>query len=86
MKITNDTTCVQVFKTNYIPHRGKQSIVRVWSGELDEGNTLQGSIRLQGLFSFKGKEFIKIPKAKAGDIIGLSRIESINTGDLIFDE
>ena len=41
---------------------------------------------LQNLFSLKGKEFIKIPSAKAGDVIGLSRIESINTGDLISDE
>ena len=86
LKITNDTTCVQVFKTNHIPHRGKQSIIRIWSGELQEGNTLQGSIRLQGLFSFKGKELLKISNAKAGDIIGLSRIDSIKTGDLIYDE
>ena len=85
LKITNDTSCVQVFKTNFIPHRGKQSIIRIWSGELQEGNTLQDSIRLQNLFSFKGKEFVKISKAKAGDIIGLSRIESIKTGDLISD-
>ena len=86
LKITNNTSCVQVFKTNFIPHRGKQSIARVWSGELEEGGSLQNSIRLQNLFSLKGKEFVKIPKAKAGDIIGLSRIESINTGDLISDE
>ena len=59
--------------------------MRIWSGELQEGNTLQNNIRLQGLFSIKGKEFVKIPKAKAGDIIGLSRIESIKTGDLISD-
>ena len=85
LKIINNIACIQVFKTNFIPHRGKQSIVRVWSGELNEGKTLQNSIRLQGLFAIKGKEFIKIPKAKAGDIIGLSRIESIKTGDLISD-
>jgi elongation factor G len=57
--------------------------VRVWSGELQEGNTLQNNIRLQGLFSFKGKEFVKISKAEAGDIVGLSRIDSIKTSDLI---
>ena len=84
-KITKDTTYVQIFKTNFIPHRGKQSIARVWSGELEEGSSLQNSIRLQNLFSLKGKEFVKISKAKAGDIIGLSRIEAINTGDLISD-
>jgi elongation factor G len=84
-KITNNVSCVQVFKTNFIPHRGKQSIARVWSGELEEGSSLQNSIRLQNLFSLKGKEFVKISKAKAGDIIGLSRIEAINTGDLISD-
>ena len=26
-------------------------LVRVWSGELQEGNTLQGNIRLQGMVS-----------------------------------
>ena len=85
IKTTNDTTSVQVFKTNFIPHRGKQSIVRVWSGELQEGNTLQDNIRLQGMVSLKGKEFIKNSKVKAGDIVALSRVESINTGDLISD-
>ena len=85
IKTTNDTTSVQVFKTNFIPHRGKQSIVRVWSGELQEGNTLQDNIRLQGMVSLKGKEFIKNSKVKAGDIVALSRVESIKTGDLISD-
>ena len=32
-EIKKNTACVQVFKTNYVPHRGKQSIVRIWSGE-----------------------------------------------------
>ena len=85
IKTTNDTASVQVFKTNFIPHRGKQSIVRVWSGELQEGNTLQDNIRLQGMVSLKGKEFIKNSKVKAGDIVALSRVESIKTGDLISD-
>jgi len=85
IKTTNDTTSVQVFKTNFIPHRGKQSIVRIWSGELQEGNTLQDNIRLQGMVSLKGKEFIKNSKVKAGDIVALSRVESIKTGDLISD-
>ena len=85
IKTTNNTTTVQVFKTNFIPHRGKQSIVRVWSGELQEGKTLQNNIRLQGMVSLKGKEFIKNSKVKAGDIIALSRVESIKTGDLISD-
>ena len=83
IKITNNTNTVQVFKTNFIPHRGKQSIVRVWSGELQEGKTLQDNIRLQGMVSLKGKEFIKNSKVKAGDVIALSRVESIKTGDLI---
>ena len=53
LKINKDAACVQVFKTNFIPHRGKQSIARVWSGELQEGDTLQNSIRLQNLFSLQ---------------------------------
>ena len=39
LKITNNSTCVLVFKTNFIPHRGKLSILRLWSGELREGIT-----------------------------------------------
>ena len=85
-QINNKASCMQVFKTNFIPHRGKQSIVRVWSGELQEGQSLQSNIRVQGLFFLKGKENVKTSKAKAGDVIGLSRIESIKTGDLISDE
>ena len=86
IKINNDSTCIQVFKTNFIPHRGKQSIVRIWSGELQEGSTFQDSIRLQGLLTFNGKTLEKVSKVKAGDIICLSRIDSINTGDIIFDK
>jgi len=86
LKLKDNVPCIQVFKTNYVPHRGKQSIVRLWSGELQEGQNLQGNIRLQGLFSLKGKEFIKNSKVKSGDIIGLSRIETINTGDIVYEE
>jgi len=85
IKTTNNSPCLQVFKTNFIPHRGKQSIARVWSGELQEGNMLQNSIRLQGLISLKGKDFIKNSQSKAGDIIVLSRVVSIKTGDIISD-
>ena len=84
--INKDSSCIQVFKTNFIPHRGKQSIVRVWSGKLQEGGTFQDNIRLQGLLTFKGKTLEKISQVEAGDIINLSRIESIHTGDIIFDK
>ena len=85
-QIKDEVCSLQVFKTNYIPHRGKQSIARDLSGKLQEGQTLQGNIRLQGLFSINGKEFVKIPSAKTADIIGLSGIESIMTGDIIVDD
>ena len=86
LEIRDNIVSMQVFKTNYVPHRGKQNILRVWSGELEEGQNLQSNIRLQGLFSLKGKEFIKSTKVKAGDIVGLSRIESIQTGDIIYSD
>ena len=76
---------LQVFKTNFIPHKGKQSILRIWSGNLKEGQNLKGNIRLQSLFSIKGKEFVKTSTAAAGDIIGLSRIDAIKTGNIIYD-
>ena len=86
IKITNVSSCIQVFKTNFVPHRGKQSIVRVWSGELREGGTFHDNIRLQGLLTFKGKVLEKISSVEAGDILSLSRIESINTGDIVIDK
>jgi len=84
-KINNNNSCIQIFKTNFIPHKGKQSIARIWSGNLQEGKNLQDNIRIQGLFSLKGKENIKISQAKEGDIVGLSRIETIKTGNIIND-
>ena len=48
-KIKSDITCAQVFKTFFIPHRGKLSVARLWSGKLKEGENLQNNIRVQGL-------------------------------------
>ena len=84
--IDSKGSCAEVFKTSFIPHKGKQSIARIWHGELKEGQSLENSIRLQGLSSLQGKESIKIANAKAGDIIGISRLEKIYTGDLISTE
>ena len=61
LKITNVMLlCIQVFKTNFIPHRGKQSYYKnmVWRITRRETHYKVVFV-LQGMFSFKGKEFDK---------------------------
>jgi elongation factor G len=74
----------QVLKTFHTQHGGKVSIVRVWAGELKEGMSLNGQ-RVSGLFRMMGHEQKKIPSAKAGEVIGLGRMEGVVTGDTLSD-
>ena len=74
-----------VLKTVYQAHTGKLSVVRVWNGEIKEGQSL-GEDRPSGLYRFKGGEVEKVSRAGPGDIVGLGRCDHLRTGDLITDK
>ncbi len=77
-------TVAQVLKTYHTQHGGKLSIARVWAGEVKDGMTLNGQ-RVSGLFRMMGHEQQKISAAKAGEVVGLGRMEDAVTGETLSD-
>lgn len=71
-----------VFKTLHLPHTGKLSIARVWSGEIKDGASLNGE-KVSGVSTLKGLTLEKAGSAGPGAVAGLGRMESVNTGDLL---
>jgi len=74
-----DETVAQVFKTVHAGHAGKLSFARVWSGEISDGMTLNGT-RVSGLNHALGQKHEKINKAGTGEIAALGRMEKVVTG------
>jgi elongation factor G len=78
----SDTPVAQVLKTFYTPQGGKLSLVRVWQGTLTDGIVLNG-VRAGGLYRLMGQQQQSINQAVAGEIVALSRLEGIKTGETI---
>jgi elongation factor G len=75
-------TLVQVLKTYHLPHSGKLSLVRVWSGEVKDGMTL-GNMRVGGIHRMLGQQHTPLPEAGAGAIVGLGRLDDARTGQAL---
>ncbi len=80
----NGETTVQIIKTYHLPHAGKLSLARVWSGEVKDGMTL-GDMRLSGVFKMLGAEHKSVGSARAGEIVGLGRLEDARTCDVLLN-
>ena len=80
-----DSPVAQVLKTYYTPQGGKLSLVRVWRGKLTDGIVLNG-VRAGGLYRLMGQQQQQINEACAGEVVAVSRLESIKTGDTLFCE
>ncbi|MBW4666871.1 MAG: elongation factor G [Cyanomargarita calcarea GSE-NOS-MK-12-04C] len=70
----------QVLKTFYTPQGGKLSLVRVWQGKLTDGIVLNG-VRVGGIYRVMGQQMQTVNEAFAGEIVALSRLDGIKTGD-----
>jgi elongation factor G len=81
-KATGDAPIAQVLKTYYTPQGGKMSLVRVWQGTLTEGMTLNG-VRPGGMYRLLGQQSKGIQAAEVGEIVALSRMDGIQTGDTL---
>jgi len=75
-------TVVQVLKTYHLPHSGKLSLVRVWSGEVKDGMTL-GGMRVGGVHRLLGSHQSPLPAAAAGEVVGLGRLDEARTGQTL---
>jgi len=72
----------QVFKTYHMPHAGKQSVVRIWSGEIADGTTLNDT-RVSGMVRLQGHETEKVSKARAGEVVAFGRMDPVVTGEVL---
>ncbi|MEJ1934276.1 elongation factor G [Nostoc sp. NIES-2111] len=81
----SNTPIAQVLKTFYTPQGGKLSLVRVWQGKLTDGIVLNG-VRAGGIYRLMGQQQQSLNEAVAGEIVALSRLEGIKTGDTISTE
>lgn len=77
-----ETPIAQVLKTFISPQGGKQSLVRIWQGQIEEGMTLNHH-RIGGLYRLFGQQTKSLGRAEAGDIIAINRLESVRTGDFL---
>jgi elongation factor G len=75
----------QVLKTFYTPQGGKLSLVRIWSGKLTDGAILNG-VRVGGIYRLCGQQQTSINQACSGEIVALSRMEGVQTGDILTSE
>ena len=72
----------QVLKTYGLPQVGKVSLVRLWQGELGEGVLLNG-LRPGGIYHLMGSHMEPVQRAVAGDIVALSRLDGVKTGETL---
>ena len=84
-KPSGNTPIAQVIKTYYTPQGGKMSLVRVWQGTIADGMTLNG-VRLGGIYRLQGSQQKSLTEAQVGEIVALSRMEGIYTGDTLSPE
>ncbi|MEX0810506.1 MAG: elongation factor G [Dongiaceae bacterium] len=71
-----------VFKTYHLPHTGKLSAARLWTGEIKDGMSLSGH-RLGSINRMMGLEPHKTGNAKAGEVVAFGRMDDIHTGQLL---
>lgn len=76
-----------VFKSLHLQHGGKLSLVRLLTGHLDDGATLQSSSgeagRVSGILAVNGGHDSKRAAAEAGDTVAVGKLDAIKTGDTL---
>lgn len=75
-----------VFKTVLDPFAGKQSFIRIFSGELKEGDKLYNvsqdvEEKWGKMYTLIGKQQVPITEAGAGDIVVIPKLPNAKTGD-----
>ncbi|QQV01721.1 MULTISPECIES: elongation factor G [Chryseobacterium] len=75
-----------VFKVVIDKHMGKLSMLRIYSGTIQSGDTVQNvrtgeSFRISRILQMQSDKTITVEKGKAGDIVALTGIKDAKTGD-----
>jgi elongation factor G len=76
-----------VIKTRHVGQAGRQTVVRVMSGEVADGESVtlpDGTVeRIAGVFSVQGEAQGKLAKGAAGDVVCLGRLDKSKRGDIL---
>ncbi|SEK68579.1 elongation factor G [Stigmatella aurantiaca] len=72
----------QCFKTYHLPQEGKQCLMRLWRGQVEDGSTL-GGIRIEGVLRPHGAAQHSIGTALMGEVMAIRRLDQVHTGDLV---
>jgi elongation factor G len=80
-----------VFKTLAEAHLGELSLVRVWSGRIEQGRELVNTTRNRSekigtLYHLTGKDRSDCKTAAAGDIVAAVKLRETHTGDTLADK
>ncbi len=79
------TMRLEVFKTRHAGHAGKVSLARILSGRLGAGESVAGA-RPSGMSRVFAGKLTGIAQAVAGEVVALTRLEEVATGDLLTGE
>ena len=83
----NGEAVAYVLKTSHTTHGGKTSLVRVLTGQLGDGTTLNspdGEVgRVSGVFKILGQSNEKRGPAVGGDTVALGKLDRAKTGDTL---
>jgi elongation factor G len=77
----------KVFKVQIDPFMGHVAFARLYRGQLRVGEVLQseaGLLRLNHLYSVRGKDLFEIPEAQAGYILAFPKNEALHRGMLLW--
>ena len=83
----NGEAVAYVLKTSHTTHGGKTSMVRVLTGQIGDGTTLNspdGEVgRVSGVFKLVGQNSEKRGPAVGGDTVALGKLDRAKTGDTL---
>jgi elongation factor G len=86
-RLAADGASAAVIRTRHAGQAGRQTMVRVMSGEVRDGDQVTlpdgTSERIAGVFTVHGEAQAKIDKAGPGDVVCLGRLDRAARGDLI---
>lgn len=87
----NEPFSAYVFKTIYNPYNGITNLVKVNSGTLSVGDTIYCPNNnmtqvVSSLFYLEKEKRTPVNKVHAGDIVGIAKLENINTADTLCDK
>lgn len=79
-RLGTGTACALVFKISNGNQIGRLAFARMFGGALQEGAELGGT-RIGTLLRVQGDKTAKVPRAEAGDVVAIAKLEGVHAGD-----